>query len=88
MKSFWEGFEKRAAEGDKPGLLEASEIAGLGALAVPSWKHLAGKHMKQNAVHKMELAGLGVLAIPSAYKVGKWGFNKLRGNTTPAQQGA
>ena len=29
--------------------------------------------------HKIELAGLGTLAAPSAYSLGKWGVNKVKG---------
>lgn len=88
MENFWTGFEKRANDSEQPGLLEGAELTGLGALALPSWRHLAGKHMRAKTLHKVELAGLGVLATPSAYKVGKWAVNKLRGKKSPAQQGA
>lgn len=44
----------------------ASEIAGLGMLAVPSVQHLRGKDMSENSKSKWELAGLGTLAAPYA----------------------
>jgi len=60
MKKFFDGFEKKAGVGT-----HIAEVAGLGALAVPSLKHLTGKKLPEDTVHKLELAGLGTLALPS-----------------------
>jgi len=77
MKSFWNGFEKRAESDTYDKANTAAELVGLGTLAVPSIKHLRGIHVPEGAAHKYELAGLGILAAPSAYKAGKWAWNKL-----------
>ena len=82
MRAFWRGFVKRA-EDSRPGVTEATEIAGLGTLAVPSIQHLRGKHMPEGVGHKYELAGLGILAAPSVYKAGKWAYNKLNAPSNP-----
>jgi hypothetical protein len=76
MIAFWEGFEKRASQVEKPGLLEATEIGGLGTLAANEVAgHMAhgGSRMRLAA----ELGGLGVLAVPSVYKTGKYLYNKF-----------
>lgn len=58
MENFWLGFEKKAST--------ATELAGLGMLAVPSIQGLRKKPMSESAHSKWELAGLGTLAAPYA----------------------
>jgi hypothetical protein len=77
MSEFWKGFEKRSNETDKPGLLEASEIGGLGTLAAKEL-HDHRMHGGSKAGLAAELGGLGILAIPAAYKTGKYMYNKFR----------
>lgn len=77
MNEFWKGFEKRATESDKPGLLEASELSGLGTLAAKElYDHRM--HGGSKAGLATELSGLGILAIPAAYKTGKYLYNKFK----------
>lgn len=63
-EAFWNGFVKKAEA-----FGHAAELAGLGALAVPSIQALRGKPMKERTAHKMELAGLGILAAPTLKKM-------------------
>jgi hypothetical protein len=70
MEKFWSGFIKKAST--------ASELAGLGMLAVPSVQHLRGKPMKEDTTAKMEIAGLGTLAAPYAWSAGKKLLRKIK----------
>lgn len=63
MKSFWNGFEKKANA--------AAELAGLGMLAVPSVQSLRGRPMKEKHKDMLEVAGLGTLAAPYVHSIGK-----------------
>jgi hypothetical protein len=72
---FKTGFEKTASGGK---LYHAAELAGLGALALPSALHLAtGKDMKAKPYHMLETAGLGILAAPSVVSLLK-GLSKVK----------
>jgi len=82
MSAFWVGFNKRAEDKTDWGTT-ATEIGGLGTLAVPSIQHLRGKHMPEGRGHKYELAGLGILAAPSVYKAGKHLLNRMSGAPKP-----
>lgn len=64
---FWDGFLKQAHWAT-----HAAELAGLGALAIPSIQRLRGKPMDENKSSKYELGGLATLAAPSiAHGIGK-----------------
>ena len=75
MSAFWEGFEKEAS--GTPGMA-ALELAGLGALAIPSAAGLAGHKMKDHHKDLLEVGGLGVLAAPYAKDLAVAGMGKLR----------
>ena len=68
METFWKGFEKKASH--------AAELAGLGALAVPTIQKMRGKPISDKASHRWELGGLATLAAPSLYAVGKKALGK------------
>lgn len=73
--SFKTGFKKVASGGK---FYHAAELAGLGALALPSALHLAtGRDMKAKPYHMLETAGLGILAAPSIVSLMK-GLKKLK----------
>ena len=62
---FWTGFEKKANT-----LGHVAEVAGLGALMVPTVQSLRGKPLPEKHKDMWEAAGLGVLAAPSVAALG------------------
>ena len=78
MNSFWNGFEKKAAEDPISKWETPAELAGLGTLMAPSIRELRGKPMTHRGLHGTELAGLCILAAPYAAKAGRWAYNKLK----------
>ena len=56
----------------------ATELAGLGVLAKPSWDRLRGKKVDEKKSAKQEIAGLGILAAPSAIELGRAAYNKFK----------
>jgi hypothetical protein len=69
MDNFWNGFTKQAsAAGVHFTGGDAAELAGLGALVVPSVSHLMGHDMSENTKAGLEVGGLGTLAAPYIYK--------------------
>lgn len=76
LNAFIDEVQKIGSEG---ALGMATELAGLGALAVPSIQHLRGKPMDEHAAHKYELGGLGILAAPYAYGLARKGLQGFKG---------
>jgi hypothetical protein len=58
----------------------AAEIAGLGALAVPTVQKMRGKKMSEKNTNRAELGGLGILAAPSAVGLAKHFLKKGSAN--------
>lgn len=68
---------------NKEHLTHGAELAGLGALAVPSAGKLRKIHAKETSPEekrtaKYELGGLGILAAPSALHLGHAAWKKFR----------
>lgn len=56
----------------------ALDVAGLGALAIPTIQKMRGKPMSEKNTHRAEIGGLGVLAAHPTYELAKKGLSKLK----------